>query len=286
MFVRYGITSPALLLLSVAAVAAAIYMQLDTFARQEGIAPFILTLLAGYTLAKQKRSPGEQAGRADWLVQGLLLVPILFIWQVSGFELELDQLSFLVLLVVFTLLFSTQLRGAAVLKALAMLTVMFVLVPALDALETVLSYPMRRLSAMLVYTGLSGFDSGLVLNGTELSFTSMRINVTEACDGLNLMQNLLWIIWLNGMLLGRGWFHQLLCFLLKTPLVLVVNTIRIFVLTALVWMEGPEILAGSLHIYTGWLAVAVAAMLYLYLDKRMAGDDERVLETPKQPQTA
>lgn len=266
--------------LSLLAVISALYIQRDGLLRAEGLALIIITLLAGYTLSKLKPDSKEcQTTAFDWLAVAFLIIPVGLIWKIHGLSVDLDQLTHLSILVIFSIAFLTQVRGTQALKAIAMLFIVFILVPSMDALETVLSYPMRRLSALLVYSALSPVDAGLGLSGTALTFSKMQINITEACDGLNLMQNLLWIIWLNGLVLKRHWKHQLVCFALKTPLVLVVNTARIFFLTALVWWEGPQILASDIHIYSGWAAVLLAAWLYLKIDPLIVVPQQRKLST-------
>jgi len=264
-------------LLAVAATCVALGLQSDLLFQSEGMAGLILILLAGLTLFRTKQSAQESdTSTLDWLATLSLLVPValLLVSDLTNYIYSANLL--LASLVFFALLLSHSLSNRAFLKAVFMLWIMFLIVPALGAMEAALSYPMRRLSSLLAYGVLLPFEQAIELQGTELRLANLRLNITEACDGLNLMQNLLWIIWLNGMLKQRSGPHQLLCFALKSPLVLVINTFRILVLAVLVYAYGPEVLAGDIHLYSGWVAVVCAALAFFYLDGKIASETREV----------
>jgi len=262
-------------LLAVVATGAALSLQSHVLFQSQGMAGVILILLAGVTLFRSEQSGSEGATSAlEWVAVTSLLVPIALL-LISDLTNYVDSANILLAsLVFFALLFSLSIRNKTLLKAVFMLWIMFLIVPALSAMEAALSYPMRRLSSILAYTALLPFEQALELQGTELRLANLRLNITEACDGLNLMQNLLWIIWLNGMLKQRSGLHQLLCFALKSPLVLVINTLRILVLAVLVYTSGPEVLAGDIHLYSGWVAVVGATLAFFYLDGKLASETQ------------
>jgi exosortase/archaeosortase family protein len=140
-------------------------------------------------------------------------------------------------------------------------------VPVLPLLEAALSYPMRRLSALLAAGLLSLAPGETHLAGTELRWGGLKVSVTSACSGLTLLQNLLWVAWWTVLLRHRGFAHRTFHALLAVPAVLIANTLRVLALAVGAAWYGEQILLGMPHLVIGWAAVAVAALLFLAMEQ-------------------
>jgi exosortase/archaeosortase family protein len=104
------------------------------------------------------------------------------------------------------------------------------------------------------------------LTGTELAWGGLKVSVTSACSGLTLLQNLLWVAWWTVLLRHRGFWPRLGHGLLAVPAVLAANTLRVVALALGAAWYGEQILVGTPHVVIGWLAVALAAGLFLAME--------------------
>lgn len=158
--------------------------------------------------------------------------------------------------------------GARMFGQLAVpLLVLYLLVPMLPLFEAALSYPMRRLSALLAAGLLSIGPGNVELAGTELSWGDLRVSVTSACSGLTLLQNLLWVAWWTVLLRHRGFLSRFAHGLLAVPAVVMANTLRVVALALAARWFGEQILVGTAHVVIGWVAVALAAGLFLAMEQ-------------------
>jgi exosortase/archaeosortase family protein len=65
----------------------------------------------------------------------------------------------------------------------------------------------------------------------------------------------------------RGFWNRLAHGLIAIPAVIVSNTLRIFALALWAASEGPHVLASAGHLYIAWTTVAVAAALFLAMER-------------------
>ena len=141
--------------------------------------------------------------------------------------------------------------------------VLCIAVPLLPLSEAVLSYPMRRLCALLAAMLLALGSRDVSVVGTEIYFGDLTVSVTSACDGLTLLQNLAWIAWWTVLLRYQGFWLRLGHGLIAVPAVIVANTLRIVILALWAATEGPQVLASAGHLYIAWASVALATALFL-----------------------
>jgi exosortase len=156
-------------------------------------------------------------------------------------------------------------RGRLAMLAVPIL-VLFVAVPLIPIFEASLTFPMRRLSALLASFLLSIGPDPVSVKGTEIYYGDLTVSVTSACDGLTLLQNLAWISWWTVLMRHRGFWNRLAHGLIAVPAVLLSNTLRIVALALWASAEGPEVLASAGHMYIAWTAVAVATLLFLAME--------------------
>jgi len=144
--------------------------------------------------------------------------------------------------------------------------VLYVAVPLIPLSEASMTYPMRRLSALLASFVLSLGPAPVGLKGTEIYFGDLTVSVTSACDGLTLLQNLAWIAWWTVLTRHRGFWNRLAHGMIAVPAVIISNTLRIVALALWASAEGPQVLASAGHLYIAWTTVAVAAALFIAME--------------------
>ncbi len=154
------------------------------------------------------------------------------------------------------------------------LLVLFCLIPLLSVADALLSFPMRRLSAILASYALYPWFDGLIVSGTELTAEGITISVTAACDGLTLFQNMIWIGWLY--LLGHPSARRFPLSGVMTffAAVLLANSLRVSALFIASHWWGISILTSEWHDIIGWSAVALAVMIFILMDKSIREDPD------------
>ncbi|MEE4184491.1 MAG: archaeosortase/exosortase family protein [Gammaproteobacteria bacterium] len=161
-----------------------------------------------------------------------------------------------------------MLLGARAASRLAVpLLMLYLFVPVLPLFEAALSYPLRRLSALLAAVLLRLGPDEVHVAATELTWGSLRVSVTSACSGLTLLQNLLWVAWWTVLLRHRGLWRRLAHGLLAVPAVLMANTLRVVALALAAAWYGEDILTGTPHVIIGWVAVVLAVGLFLAMEQ-------------------
>jgi exosortase len=229
-------------------------------------AQLLLVATAAMLLLQRLRAPASARGQGLW--PGVTLTSAA---ALAAFAAPLAGVLRPVLLhaalALMLLSLIAALLGARMLGRLTVpLLVLYLLVPMLPLFEAALSYPMRRLSALLAAGLLSIGPGETQLTGTELAWGGLKVSVTSACSGLTLLQNLLWVAWWTVLLRHRGFWPRLGHGLLAVPAVLAANTLRVVALALGAAWYGEQILVGTPHVVIGWLAVALAAGLFLAME--------------------
>jgi exosortase/archaeosortase family protein len=155
-------------------------------------------------------------------------------------------------------------RGYQLLPAaIVPVTLLYFVLPLLPIFEATLSFPIRRLSALLAAGLLSLGTATVSINATEILVGDLTVSVTSACSGLNMLQNIAWIAWWTLLLQHADAVQRFSHALIILPAVLIANTLRITTLALWASWSGPEVLATAGHAYISWVAVALATGLFL-----------------------
>lgn len=235
----------------------------------DALAGLILAATASYLILSRLQQPVPVLARDGWdKGLGILLMalgtPIAFAASLAGgYRLTLAFGAMAMLALGLTAAAGGRARVAAV---AAPILVLYLVVPLIPLFEASLSYPMRRLSALLASSLLSIGPETVGLKGTEFYYGDLTVSVTSACDGLTLLQNLVWIAWWTVLARHTGFWNRLAHGLIAVPAVLISNTLRIVVLALWASAQGPQVLASAGHLYIAWSAVAVAAALFLSME--------------------
>jgi exosortase/archaeosortase family protein len=258
------------LLLGALAVLTGVMLQSPQTLTGEPLAHLILVGTGAALILHRVRDPALAGPRAPWLGVALAgaAAALAFAAPLGG-ALKPALIGLAVALLALSLV--ANLLGRRVAAALAVpMLVVYVLVPVLPLFESALSYPMRRLSAILAAALFSIGPAQVGLQGTELMLGDLKVSVTSACSGLTLLQNLIWVAWWTVLLRHRGFLPRLLHLGLAVPAVVVANTLRVVALALMAQALGEESLTGPGHVVIGWAAVVLAALIFLGLEQLFA----------------
>lgn len=264
---QYGLadTFPALSVGGLLVLGGALLQQPETLAG-DPLAHLLLLLTGAALILHRVRIGAAQDLQGQWIAVALaaLAIPLAIVSPLAG---VLRPVAINLAFALLALSLATGLLGRRMAGLLAVpVLVIYVLVPALPLFEAALSYPMRRLSAILAAGVLSVGPQPVVLNGTELSWGSLHVSVTSACSGLTLLQNLIWVAWWTVLLRHRGFLRRLAHASLVVPAVIIANTLRVIALALLANHYGEGFLTGPGHVAVGWVAVVLAGALFLGLE--------------------
>lgn len=253
------------LLVGAGLVALGLLLQSPRVLAADPLAHLILAGTAAVLLLHRLREPAAPGSPALGVALALLAALAAFAAPVAGAIRPplLHAALALLLLSGVAAGFGARMAG----RVAAPLLVLFVLVPMLPLFEAALSYPMRRLSALLAAAVLSLGPGTVTLTGTELAWGELRVSVTSACSGLTLLQNLIWVAWWTVLLRHTGVLQRGLHMLPAVPAVVIANTLRVIALAVAAAWQGEQVLLGTAHVIIGWAAVALAAGLFLAMEQ-------------------
>jgi exosortase len=152
--------------------------------------------------------------------------------------------------------------GAALAGKLSPAVFLFtVLVPSIDYLYTLLSFPLSRISAALtvavlhVFGVTCSYDNAIILIGEK------QIAVTAACSGIELLAVLLLIGWAVVYFTHRRGLIRVAHYLTLLPIIIGTNALRLVIVISLYLAVGDRAFNLTLHHLLGYGVVAVSTLL-------------------------
>ncbi|MHB9138463.1 MAG: exosortase/archaeosortase family protein [Victivallaceae bacterium] len=194
----------------------------------------------------------------------LLIASALLLWTgiLSGNKTNV----FLSLSLLALLLSLTSWTGGSELmrKLLLPLTVFVIILPLLNYLHYLLSYPMAVISATFTASFLKilGFQVGS--EATVIVLSGEKISITTACSGIFQLEAMLLIGWLIVISVHRKPTLRAAHFIMLFPIVIFTNTLRLSAVILLYMKFGDAAFSNALHTVMGLSMVIIAAWLMWY----------------------
>ncbi len=144
----------------------------------------------------------------------------------------------------------------------ALLYLLF-MIPLPNFLYSNLSQQLQLLSSSLGVWVIRWFDISVFLEGNVIDLGVYKLQVVEACSGLNYLFPLMSFGFLLAYLFRGPAWQRLIVFISTVPITILMNSLRIGVIGVLVEYYGIGMAEGFLHWFEGWLIfmVCVAALL-------------------------
>jgi exosortase D (VPLPA-CTERM-specific) len=214
----------------------------------------------------------------------------------AGFAVMIGELSAIWTIVQYGMLLlclglAWTMIGSQIKKILVPFLHLFLVIPLPYMLDVMLSGKMQLVSsnlgvAMSRLMGMSVYQEGNVID-----LGIYKLQVVEACSGLNYMYPLMTIGLMMGYMYKAPFFARALLFLSSIPISIVMNSLRIAMVAALVNHSGIEAAEGFMHYFEGWviflmcigllLLEAKLLNISLHLNNRKLADSFDYLETKK-----
>jgi exosortase len=163
-----------------------------------------------------------------------------------------------------TLMFSLTAwtAGTELLKKLLLpLTVFVIILPFLNYLHYLLSYPMSVISASFTASFLKIFGVQISSDATIIVLNGEKISITTACSGIFQLEAMMLIGWLIVISAHRKPALRAAHFIMLFPIVIFTNTLRLAAVILLYMKFGDAAFSNALHTVTGLCMVVIAAWL-------------------------
>ena len=191
----------------------------------------VITVFAGIVVII-----GELSAIATIVQYGMLLLCLGLAWTMIGNQIKKILIPFLHLFLVIPLpyMFDVMLSGK------------------MQLVSSNLGVAISRLLGLSVYQEGNVIDLGIY-----------KLQVVEACSGLNYMYPLMTIGLMMGYMYKAPFFARALLFLSSIPISIVMNSLRIAIVSVLVNHSGIEAAEGFMHYFEGWVIFLMCIGLLL-----------------------
>jgi len=222
----------------------------QSWQREEYSHGYIIPIVA-LVLLLNKMADISIAPRNSWL--GFAMVSLLIILQlcfeIAGIKGALPQIYMLSIIGVFILFMGA---GSAYPLAGPLLFLLFS-APLPKSLYYDLSLDMQILSTSLGAKILEALEVPVFQEGNIIDLGGYKLQVAEACNGLRYLFPLLSLSFLLAYMYQTSLLKRTLLFLSALPITIIMNGLRITLIGISVVRWGPQMAAGFIHDFEGWV---------------------------------
>ena len=125
-----------------------------------------------------------------------------------------------------------------------------------------LSSQLQLISSQIGVTFIRLFDISVYLEGNVIDLGVYKLQVVEACSGLNYLFPLMTLAFISAYFFTGAFWKKAIIFLSSIPITILMNSFRIGAIGVTVEYWGPEMAEGVLHDFEGW-AVFMSCIVIL-----------------------
>lgn len=133
------------------------------------------------------------------------------------------------------------------------LLILLFMIPLPNFIFNNLSSQLQLISSEIGVAFIRMFDISVYLEGNVIDLGIMKLQVVEACSGLNYLFPLMTLGFIAGYFFTGELWKKAIIFLSTIPLTVVMNSLRIGAIGVTVEYWGPEMAEGVLHDFEGWV---------------------------------
>lgn len=241
--------------------------------REEYSHGFLIPLASLFLLWQRRRQLEQMPFTGTWAGVALIALglAIFFLGMLAAIN-TIDAYGFVV--VIAGCLLATM-GWPAFRLALAPLALLVLMNPLPSFLYNNLSSKLQLLSSELGVAVIRFFDISVFLQGNVIDLGTYKLQVVEACSGLNYLFPLLTLGFMMACFLKVGAWIRVLIVLSTVPITILMNSFRIGVIGLLVDRYGIAQAEGFLHFFEGWIIFMACMGLLLaetWVLVRLSGD--------------
>ena len=132
------------------------------------------------------------------------------------------------------------------------LIMLFFMIPLPNFIFNNLSSQLQLISSELGVAFIRLFDISVFLEGNVIDLGVYKLQVVEACSGLNYLFPLMTLAFISAYFFTGSFWKKAIIFLSSIPITILMNSLRIGAIGITVEYWGPEMAEGVLHDFEGW----------------------------------
>ncbi len=132
------------------------------------------------------------------------------------------------------------------------LIILLFMVPLPNFVFNNLSSQLQLISSEIGVAFIRLFDISVFLEGNVIDLGVYKLQVVEACSGLNYLFPLMTLAFISAYFFTGAFWKKSIIFLSSIPITILMNSLRIGAIGVTVEYWGPEMAEGVLHDFEGW----------------------------------
>lgn len=133
------------------------------------------------------------------------------------------------------------------------LLILFFMIPLPNFLFNNLSAQLQLVSSEIGVFFIRLFDISVYLEGNVIDLGVYKLQVVEACSGLNYLFPLMTLAFISAYFFTGAFWKKAIIFLSSIPITIIMNSIRIGIIGVTVEYWGIDMAEGILHDFEGWV---------------------------------
>ena len=212
---------------------------------------YFIPIIALYIIFSERNKVLSEKENPSWLGVIITLVAlfILVIGELSAIYI-FTQYSFVILLLGLT----SSLFGNRVLKKITIpIIILLFSIPLPYFIESELTWKLQLVSSELGVDFIRLLGIPVFLEGNIIDLGTYKLQVIEACSGLNYLYPLMSIGFIVAYIFKAPLLYRSIIFLSTIPITIIMNSLRIGMVGILVSYSGIKMAEGFMHYFEGWL---------------------------------
>lgn len=132
------------------------------------------------------------------------------------------------------------------------LLILLFMIPLPNFIFNNLSSQLQLISSQIGVAFIRLFDISVYLEGNVIDLGVYKLQVVEACSGLNYLFPLMTLAFISAYFFTGAFWKKVVIFLSSIPITILMNSFRIGAIGVTVEYWGPEMAEGVLHDFEGW----------------------------------
>ena len=243
-------------------------------AREEYGHGYMIPFITAFLIWQKKDQLEKIEFKKSWL--GLVLVVLgLFLFYAGELSAIYTVIQYAFLITLFGVVLTLVGMKAFKVMLVPMIILVF-MIPLPNFLFNNLSSQLQLISSEIGVAVIRLFDISVFLEGNVIDLGVFKLQVVEACSGLNYLFPLMTLAFITAYFFTGAFWKKAVIFLSSIPITILMNSFRIGVIGVTVEYWGIEMAEGFLHDFEGW-AVFMSCIVILILEMWLLakiGDDK------------
>lgn len=228
---------------------------------------YMIPFITAFLIWQKKDQLEKIEFERSWL--GVAIVGLgLFLFYAGELSAIYTVIQYAFLIALFGVVLSLMGMKAFRVILVPMLILVF-MIPLPNFLFNNLSSQLQLISSEIGVAVIRLFDISVFLEGNVIDLGVFKLQVVEACSGLNYLFPLMTLAFISAYFFSGAFWKKAIIFLSSIPITILMNSFRIGVIGIMVEYWGIEMAEGFLHDFEGWavfmscIAILIAEMWIL-----------------------